>query len=174
MISSMGSSAQALKAWMRNTMTTVSTKPKVTVCPSESSGFFIFSPLMWRYEIAAILAAGPQGGNPGFFGKGRNLAHNPKISTVAQLVRRHDRDRFVTALFAAPGRREALFALYAFNYEVARIREAVSEPLLGSIRLQWWREVIREINEGKPPRQHEVAEALAASFGRYQLWGTEI
>ena len=102
------------------------------------------------------------------------MAHNPKISAVAQLVRRHDRDRFVTALFAAPGRREALFALYAFNYEVARIREAVSEPLLGSIRLQWWREAIREINEGKPPRQHEVVEALAASFGRYHLWGTEI
>ncbi len=102
------------------------------------------------------------------------MAHNPKISTVAQLVRRHDRDRFVTALFAAPERREALFALYAFNYEVARIREAVSEPLLGSIRLQWWREALQEINEGKPPRPHEVVEALAASFGRHQLWGREI
>jgi phytoene synthase len=99
------------------------------------------------------------------------LAHNPKISAVAQLVRRHDRDRFVTALFAAPGRREALFALYAFNFEVARIREAVSEPLLGSIRLQWWREAIREINEGKPPRQHEVAAPLAVVIQEYNLDG---
>lgn len=84
-------------------------------------------------------------------------------------MRRHDRDRFVTALFAAPGRREALFALYAFNYEVARIREAVSEPLLGSIRLQWWREAIREINEGKPPRQHEVAVPLAVAIQQHNL-----
>lgn len=89
-------------------------------------------------------------------------------------MRRHDRDRFVTALFAAPGRREALFALYAFNYEVARIRETVSEPILGSIRLQWWREAIQEINQGKPPRRHDVVEALAASFGTHGLWGAEL
>ncbi len=84
-------------------------------------------------------------------------------------MRRHDRDRFVTALFAAPGRREALFALYAFNFEVARIRETVSEPILGSIRLQWWREVVEAAAKGEPPRQHEVAAPLAAAIGDYHL-----
>ena len=57
-------------------------------------------------------------------------------------MRRHDRDRYQTALFAPADRREALFALYAFNYEVARVRETVTPPMLGQIRLQWWREVI--------------------------------
>src|ERR1041385_2992054 len=62
-------------------------------------------------------------------------------SPLAALCRRHDRDRYQTALFAPADRREALFALYAFNYEIARVREIVSEPMLGQIRLQWWREV---------------------------------
>ena len=69
-------------------------------------------------------------------------------------MRHHDRDRFQTALFAPAERREALFALYAFNYEIARVREAVREPMLGQIRLQWWREAIAAAYAGEPPRRH--------------------
>jgi NADH dehydrogenase [ubiquinone] 1 alpha subcomplex assembly factor 6 len=87
-----------------------------------------------------------------------------RLSAVAALVRRHDRDRFQTALFAPAGRREALFALYAFNYEVARVRETVSEPALGQIRLQWWRENIAAAFEGGPVRHHSVVEALTAAI----------
>ncbi len=75
--------------------------------------------------------------------------------TLAGFVRRHDPDRFLTALFAPPEKRPALFALYAFNHELARAREAVSEPALALIRLQWWREVV----EGAS-RRHEVATPL--------------
>jgi NADH dehydrogenase [ubiquinone] 1 alpha subcomplex assembly factor 6 len=81
-------------------------------------------------------------------------------SPVAALVRRHDRDRFQTALFAPAARREALFALYAFNYEIARVRERVREPTLGRIRLEWWRETIDLAYRGAPVRRHPVAEAL--------------
>jgi phytoene synthase len=86
------------------------------------------------------------------------------LSPTAQLVRRHDRDRFQTALFAPVERREALFALYAFNYEIARVREAVSEPMLGQIRLQWWRDAIAAAFAGEPPRQHEVVLPLTAAI----------
>jgi phytoene synthase len=85
------------------------------------------------------------------------------------LVRRHDRDRFQTALFAPPRQREALFALYAFNYEIARVRETVTEPMLGQIRLQWWREVIAAAFTGEPPRQHEVAAPLTAAIRDLRL-----
>ena len=85
-----------------------------------------------------------------------------RLSPVAALVRRHDRDRYQTALFAPAGRREALFALYAFNYEIARVREAVTQPMLGQIRLQWWREAIEAAFGGTPVRRHLVAESLAA------------
>ena len=77
-------------------------------------------------------------------------------------MRRHDRDRFQTALFAPARSRESLFALYAFNYEVARVRETVSGPVLGQIRLQWWRESIAAAFDGGPVRHHIVVEALTA------------
>ncbi|MGH7093965.1 MAG: phytoene/squalene synthase family protein [Stellaceae bacterium] len=83
---------------------------------------------------------------------------------MAALVRRHDRDRFQTALFAPVVQREALLALYAFNYEIARVREAVREPMLGRIRLQWWREAIAAACEGGAVRPHEVVMPLTAAI----------
>ena len=64
------------------------------------------------------------------------------------LVRRHDPDRFLTALFAPPEKRDALLTLYAFNHELARAREVASEPPLALIRLQWWREVVEGARGG--------------------------
>jgi NADH dehydrogenase [ubiquinone] 1 alpha subcomplex assembly factor 6 len=90
----------------------------------------------------------------------RRSASADRLSPVAALVRRHDRDRFQTVLFAPAARREALFALYAFNYEIARVRESVTEPMLGRIRLQWWRENIAVAYEGGAVRHHPVAEPL--------------
>ena len=84
------------------------------------------------------------------------------LSPVAALVRRHDHDRFQTVLFAPAARREALFALYAFNYEIARVRETVTEPMLGRMRLQWWRESIAVAFEGGAVRRHPVVESLTA------------
>jgi 15-cis-phytoene synthase len=83
---------------------------------------------------------------------------------LASLVRRHDPDRFLTALFAPPARRDALLALYAFNHELARAREVVSEPPLALIRLQWWREVV----EGAA-RRHEVATPVAVAISEGRL-----
>lgn len=83
-------------------------------------------------------------------------------------VRRHDHDRYVTALFLPADRRTATLALYAFNLEIARTREIVSEPLLGQIRLQWWRETIEGIYAGAP-REHPVVEALMSAIEMHEL-----
>lgn len=83
---------------------------------------------------------------------------------MAAFVRRHDHDRFQTALFAPSGSRNSLFALFAFNYEIARVHETVSEPILGQIRLQWWRESIAAAFEGGPVRRHIVVEPLTAAI----------
>jgi phytoene synthase len=83
----------------------------------------------------------------------------PAPDVCAEIVRRHDPDRFLTALFAPADRRGRLFTLYAFNHELARARESVSVPMLALIRLQWWREVV----DGAA-RRHEVAEPLAAAI----------
>jgi NADH dehydrogenase [ubiquinone] 1 alpha subcomplex assembly factor 6 len=94
------------------------------------------------------------------------------LSPVALIVRTHDRDRFQTALFAPTEARETLFALYAFNYEIARVRESVREPMLGRIRLQWWREAIDTAYDGGSPRRHEVVEPLTAAI-RTHAFGRE-
>jgi phytoene synthase len=57
-----------------------------------------------------------------------------------------------------------MIGLYAFNLEVASTRERVSEPMLGQIRLQWWRDALAEIGAGRP-RRHPVVESLATWFG---------
>jgi len=75
-------------------------------------------------------------------------------------VRRFDHDRFLTLAFAPASKQPALLALYAFNIEIARIAELVSEPMLGQIRLQWWRETIEAMDKGEV-RGHVVAGALA-------------
>ena len=72
-------------------------------------------------------------------------------------------------LFAPAARREALFALYAFNYEIARVRESVTQPMLGQIRLQWWRENITAAFEGGAIRHHPVMEPLAATIREFGL-----
>ncbi len=90
------------------------------------------------------------------------------LSYCGNEVRRYDPDRFATAILAPEGCREGLFSLYAFNLEVAKTREAVSEPMLGEIRLQWWREAIEGIYAGTP-RRHEVVLGLAKALEKHGL-----
>lgn len=91
-----------------------------------------------------------------------------RLSPCAEQARRFDRDRFVCALFAPADRREDLYALYAFNQELAKVRETVREPLLGQMRLQWWRETLAACAAGRPP-DHPVARALSVAIRRHGL-----
>lgn len=91
-----------------------------------------------------------------------------RLSYCAAQIRRDDNDRYLTALHAPAARREALFALYAFNVEIAKTRETVSEPMVGQIRLQWWREAIDEAYAGSV-RDHAVLHPLAAAIERHDL-----
>lgn len=86
------------------------------------------------------------------------------MSEVEAIVRGHDRDRYLSCLFAPDDKRPHLLALYAFNAEVLRIRDSVSDPNLGLIRLQWWRDTIESICDGGETPHHPVAEALAAAI----------
>jgi phytoene synthase len=86
------------------------------------------------------------------------------IDATAQIVRRHDPDRYFATLFAPHAARHTLFTLYAFNHELARAREAAREPHLALIRLHWWREVV----EGET-KSHEVATPLRAAIAAGRL-----
>jgi phytoene synthase len=82
---------------------------------------------------------------------------------LASALRAADPDRYFASLFAPAALRPHLVTLYAFNAEVARITENVREPMLGAIRLEWWRETAEGAAGGRP-RNHDVARGLAALF----------
>src|SRR5258706_4108935 len=90
------------------------------------------------------------------------------FNACEQTVRKFDPDRYFSTLFAPAAKRPQLFTLYAFNHELARIAESVSEPMLGEIRLQWWRETLQNAREGRP-RRHDVAQAMSALFAAHDL-----
>ena len=90
------------------------------------------------------------------------------VNRLAASVRSADPDRYFSHLFAPPAARPFLLALYAFNHEVARVAETVREPMLGAIRLEWWRETVEGAFSGQP-RNHDVARGLMALFQAKQL-----
>ncbi len=81
------------------------------------------------------------------------------------LLREHARGRYLASLFAPAGVRPALFALYAFDHEISRVRRLVSEPMAGLIRFQWWRDALEAIAAGRPAPAHPVAQALQRAWG---------
>lgn len=91
-----------------------------------------------------------------------------ELSDCAEYVREYDNDRFLSALFSPADKRDDLFALYAFNLELSKIRETVSEPLIGRMRLQFWRDAVPLMEAGNPP-SHYVAEALSKAVTRHRL-----
>ncbi|MBV8755248.1 MAG: squalene/phytoene synthase family protein [Hyphomicrobiales bacterium] len=84
------------------------------------------------------------------------------------LVRAGDKDRWLASLFAPADRRAYFHALYAFNLEIARVRELAREPMAGEIRLQWWREVIAGVRPAEAAA-NPVASALLETIARYGL-----
>ena len=79
-----------------------------------------------------------------------------------ELVRAHDFARYATTLFAPVAQRRALLALYAFNVEILRVREQVSQPLPGEIRMQWWTDMLAGAGHGGVEGNPVAAELLLA------------
>ena len=90
------------------------------------------------------------------------------VDYCADQVREYDYHRYFSATFAPPDVRRGLIALYAFNLEIASVRERVGEALLGQMRLQWWRDTNHEIYEGTV-RNHAVVAEIAWAIGTFDL-----
>jgi 15-cis-phytoene synthase len=80
----------------------------------------------------------------------------------AELVRNHDFVRYASTLFVPVEQRRPLLALYAFNAEVNRIREQVSQPLPGEVRLQWWTDMLLGAGHGGVEGNPVASELLRA------------
>jgi NADH dehydrogenase [ubiquinone] 1 alpha subcomplex assembly factor 6 len=90
------------------------------------------------------------------------------ISNLALQVKKYDYERFLCTLFAKNEHMEPLFTLYAFNIEIARVAELVTEEMMGLVRLQWWSDEIENIYNGKF-RDHHILTPLAGIIEKYQL-----
>jgi phytoene synthase len=84
------------------------------------------------------------------------------VAFCADLVRSHDFPRYAATLFAPAAERRALLALYAFNVEIVRVRDQVSQPLPGEIRLQWWTDMLSGHVHGSAEGNPVAAELLRA------------
>ena len=85
---------------------------------------------------------------------------NDALDHVVALVRERDLDRYLASLYAAPATRAGLFALHALDLELAEVARSTTEPMLGQIRLAWWREQLQALDAGARPAQPVLA-ALA-------------
>ncbi len=95
------------------------------------------------------------------------VADDPFVHCDA-LLAEGDPDRRLACMFVPAHARPAVTAIYAFNLETARVRDLVSEPLPGEIRLQWWRDALQGQGHGDV-RANPVAAALLDAISRYRL-----
>lgn len=96
------------------------------------------------------------------------MIERERAKTVRRIARAGDPDRAIAALFAPAAARDDLLTLFAFNSELARIAGQVSEPGLGAIRLQWWRDAIERAEKGEATG-HPVADAFGDVLARRKL-----
>lgn len=89
-------------------------------------------------------------------------------SSCLTALRETDRDRYLACLLSPEDRREDLAALYAFNAELARIRDLVREPLPGEVRMQWWRDLLEGSAHGDS-QANPIAAGLLAAVARHRL-----
>lgn len=92
--------------------------------------------------------------------QGRRMQFDADLTACADLVQQGDPDRFLATMAAPVEARPLLFALYAFNIELARAPWASQESMIAEMRVQWWRDAGAEIAEGKTVRRHYVATPL--------------
>lgn len=85
-----------------------------------------------------------------------------------ETARAGDRDRYLSALFAPAPARDGLMALIALNVELGRIADMVSEPILGEIRLQWWRDALDALEDGRQTG-NPTADAVGAAMRAHGL-----
>ncbi len=86
------------------------------------------------------------------------------LNDCAKIVQDQDPDRFLSAMAAPKDVRGKLFAIYAFNAEVARAAWISAEPMVCEIRLQWWADQLSEITASGDGAGHQVLGPLASSI----------
>ncbi|MEO0729035.1 MAG: squalene/phytoene synthase family protein [Pseudomonadota bacterium] len=88
---------------------------------------------------------------------------------IRTAARGHERDRYLSALLSPAAIRDDLIALAAFVGDVSRIPIYVSEPMVGEIRLQWWRDTLQGGIATGASSGNPIADAIIAVARRHSL-----
>ena len=81
-------------------------------------------------------------------------------------MKARDRDRYLSVLYAPAAVRPALLALHGLDLELAQVVASTSEPMLGEIRLAWWRDALTALDAGQVPAQPLLALIAAEVLPR--------
>ncbi len=68
-------------------------------------------------------------------------------------MRARDHDRYLATLYAPAAVRPALMVLWGLDLELEAVVAGTSEPMIGAIRLAWWREALEALDTGRVPAQ---------------------
>lgn len=98
-----------------------------------------------------------------------DMVSSDTLTYCGEQARQYDRDRFVASMLMPPPVRPSLWALYAFNHEIARTREVVTDTTLGLIRLQWWRDALAAFYDYGRLSDNPIMQALGAAIKRHDL-----
>ena len=90
------------------------------------------------------------------------------VARLDQRIQTVDEERWLSSRYAPDAARQALIVLYAFYYELARVRVVVTDQTMGQIRFQWWRDALAELQQGEP-RQHDVVLVLASLMSAHEV-----
>jgi 15-cis-phytoene synthase len=99
---------------------------------------------------------------------GHAIASDVVHPDVIAMARDGEPERYLAATLSPAPTRSALIALAAFSADLRRIPHVVKEPMMGEVRLQWWRDCISSVEAGEPTG-HPIADALATAVRAHSL-----
>ncbi|KAI8925781.1 isoprenoid synthase domain-containing protein [Entophlyctis helioformis] len=114
------------------------------------------------------LAGAARGSHAAMLQSRRLLSTAEADKYCMDLVRTHDYENYLANIFTPSRSRAAAVAIRAFNVETAQIRDIVSEPNIGKMRIQWWRDGIDKTFKGSPP-SHPVMQTIARTLETTRL-----
>src|SRR3546814_3968009 len=92
---------------------------------------------------------------------------------IADLVAAGDPERWLAATYARRQARPGLAALFALDISLGRLVASTNEPMIGAIRIAWWREALEKLHQ--PPLPGEpVLQALAHEVTRSEEHTSEL
>ncbi len=98
----------------------------------------------------------------------RQMGSAAEREAVRRAARDFAYDWYLSALLAPRRARDDLVTLAAYAGEIARVPLTVSEPGLGAIRLQWWRDAVTS-GDSDARTGNPVADALAEVTRRLSI-----